>query len=228
MTQPLADTHLVRTTLHVYASIMFVWTLAWLIKVRFIDVQVRWLTTDLGSFLWWTSVKTIVWIVPASWLIRRSGRTLRDVAGLAKWKRGVIWGGGFGLVAAVTSLVPAMPGGQPHLPAAFSFALLNTLIVAPVYEESLARGALMGSLQLRWPPWIANVIAALMFVGMHIPGWYFVGTLDEKLVQPFGGVVSIFVLGLAFGYAAQKSGSLLGGVIAHFLNNLAGSVQAAV
>jgi membrane protease YdiL (CAAX protease family) len=228
MTEPLADTHLVRSTLLVYASIMVVWTLAWLLKVRFIDAQFRWFTTGLGSFLWWTSVKTIVWIAPASWLIRRSGRTPQNVAGFANWKRAVRWGGSLGLVAAATSLVPAMSGGQSLLPAAFSPALLNTLLIAPVYEEFLARGALMGNLQQRWPSWIANVMAALMFVGMHIPGWYFMGTLPEKLAQPFGGAVSIFVLGLAFGYAVQRSGSLLGGVIAHFLNNLAAGVQAAV
>lgn len=217
-----------RSTLLVYISIMLIWTLAWLLKIRFIDAQVRWLTSSVGSFLWWTGVKSIVWIVPASWLIRLSGRTPRDVVGLANWKPALIWGGGLGLVAGLTHLVPDTVGALPLLTAAFSPALLNTLIVAPAYEEYLARGALMGNLQLLSPPWVANVVAALMFVGMHIPGWYFMGTLTENLVQPFGGVVSIFVLGLAFGYAVQRSGSLLGGVIAHFLNNLAAVVQAAV
>jgi membrane protease YdiL (CAAX protease family) len=221
MTRPLAEKHLVRSTLLLYAVIMLAWTLAWLLKIRFLDPHFPWFTTSAGSFLWWTSVKIIVWMVPAGWLIRLSGRTLRDLVGLANWKRAVAWGGGLGLVAAGSRLIPMIPGGVPHLPTAFSFALLNTLLIAPVFEEFLARGALMGSLQLRWPRWPANVAAALMFVGMHIPGWYFMGTLTENLVHPIGGVASIFVLGLAFGYAVQRSGSLLGGVIAHFLNNLA-------
>lgn len=130
------------------------------------------------------------------------------------------WGGGLGLVAATPRLVPVIQGGLPLLPAAFDPALLNTLIIAPVYEEFLARDALMGGLQQRWLPWVANIVAALLFVGIHVPGWYVMGTLTEKLAPPFGGVVSIFVLGLAFGYAVQRSGSLLCS-IAHFLNNLA-------
>ena len=221
MTQPRAGNHLVGSTLLAYAGIMVAWTLAWLLKIHFVDAHLEWFATSVGSFVWWTSVKTIVWIVPALWLIWLSGRTLQDVAGLANWKRALAWGLGLGLVAALTRLVPAMLGGQALVPAAFSIALLNTLIVAPIYEELLARGALMGGLQQRWPAWTANVVSALMFTGMHIPGWYFTGTLREKLVQPFGGVVAIFALGLAFGYAVQRSRSLLGGVIAHFLNNLA-------
>lgn len=46
-------------------------------------------------------------------------------------------------------------------------------------------------------------------------------------MQPIGGVVSIILLELAFGYAVQKSDSLLGGVIAQFLNNLAAGDQGA-
>lgn len=221
MMRPPADSHLVRTTLLLYASIMVAWTLAWLLKINLLDIRFQWFTTSAGETLWWTGVKTIVWIVPAWWLIQRSGRTVQDVIGLTNWKRALLWGGGLGLAAAATRVVPFIVGGLPLMPPAFSHALLNTLVIAPVYEEFVARGALMGSLQLRWSPWTANVLAAFMFLGMHIPGWYFMGMLPGNLARPIGGALSIFVLGLAFGYAVQRSGSLLGGVIAHFLNNLA-------
>jgi membrane protease YdiL (CAAX protease family) len=224
MTRPGAGNHLVPGTLLVYVFIMVTWTLAWNLKISVIDVHLPWFTTSTGSFLWWTSVKAVVWLAPALWLIRLSGRTPQEVFGLANWRRALAWGGGLGLVAASTRLVPAISGSSPLLPAAFSLALLNTLLIAPIFEEFLARGALMGNLQQRWSPWIANGAAAFMFVGMHIPGWYFMGTLTAHLTQPVGGVASIFVLGLAFGYAVQRSGSLLGGIIAHFLNNLAAGV----
>jgi len=54
----------------------------------------------------------------------------------------------------------------------------------------------------------------------HIPGWFFMGVLWENLTQPAGGALSIFLVSLGFGYAAHRSRSVLGGVIAHFLNNL--------
>jgi hypothetical protein len=118
MTRPLPGSHLVRITLLVYISIMVVWTLAWLLKIRFVDAQFRWFTTSAGDCLWWMGVKTIVWVAPAWWLIRLSGRTLQDVAGLANWKSALAWGGGLGLVAAAPRLVPAILGGLPLLPAA--------------------------------------------------------------------------------------------------------------
>lgn len=46
------------------------------------------------------------------------------------------------------------------------------------------------------------------------------GVLWENLTQPAGGALSIFLVSLGFGYAAHRSRSVLGGVIAHFLNNL--------
>jgi membrane protease YdiL (CAAX protease family) len=224
MTHPSPGTQLVRQTLLVYMGLMVAWTLTWLLKINVTDPQFPQLATGLGGFLWWTFVKTAVWIVPAWWLIQLSGRTLRDVAGFANWKRSLAWGGGVGLLAALTRLVPAMLSTAPLMPLVLDSAQLNALVIAPIYEEFLTRGALMGNLQQRWSAWTADAVAALMFVGLHIPGWFFMGTLGEKLTQPVGGALSIFVLGLAFGYAVQRSGSLLGGVFAHFLSNLASSL----
>jgi membrane protease YdiL (CAAX protease family) len=157
----------------------------------------------------------------AWWLIRRSGRTVHEVIGITNWQPALRWGGGLGLLAAATRVVPAILGGQPLMPPMFNPALFNTLVIAPTHEELLARGALMGTLQQRWSSWAAIVAAALMFVGMHIPGWYFMGTLAENMARPVGGALSIFLLGLAFENTVQRNNALLGGITAHFLNNLA-------
>jgi membrane protease YdiL (CAAX protease family) len=67
----------------------------------------------------------------------------------------------------------------------------------------------------------ANVFASIYFLLLHIPGWYMMGSLEQKLSQPIGGALSIVFLGLLFGWATQKGKSFLGGSIAHCLNNFA-------
>ncbi len=200
---------------------MLAWTLAWWLKVSIIDAQFPWLTTSAGSFVWWTIAKVLIWILPAIWLIRLSGRTLKETFNFGNWKGVLAWGGGIGLAIALTGFIPAYLNGSPLLPTSWSIPLFSILFIAPTFEEFLARGALLGNLEKGVSFWIANIISALMFVGMHIPGWYFMGTFAENMTRPVGGALSIFVLGLAFGYAAHKSRSVMGGMLAHFLNNVA-------
>ena len=98
---------------------------------------------------------------------------------------------------------------------------MNVLLISPVFEEFLMRGALFGGLRQTRSLAVSNVLAALMFVGLHFPGWYYMGSFAENLTKPVGGALSIFALGLLFGYAAERGRSACGGMVAHFLNNLA-------
>ena len=81
------------------------------------------------------------------------------------------------------------------------------------------RGAILGNLQQGHSFFVANIISSLMFVVLHMPGWYFMGVLSENFVGPVGAF-SIFLVSLAFGYATHRSRSVMGGVLCHFLNNL--------
>jgi len=94
------------------------------------------------------------------------------------------------------------------------------LVIAPLFEEFLLRGAIQGNLEKGYSFWNANLISSVFFVILHIPGWYFMGVLVDNLTNPFGGALSIFLVSLAFGYAAHRSRSVMGGVLAHFLSNL--------
>lgn len=205
----------------VYAGIMLAWTLTWALKAFVIDGRAPWFATSAGSFAWWTTAKLLIWILPAVWLIHRSGRTLAEVFNLANWRQVLLWGGGIGAAIALTGFIPAALAGARLLPTALSIPLFSVLVVAPTFEEFLARGAFLGNLERGLSFWRANVVSALMFVGMHVPGWYFMGTLAENVRRPVGGMFSIFLLGLAFGYAVRRSRSVMGGMLAHFLNNFA-------
>jgi membrane protease YdiL (CAAX protease family) len=212
---------LLKTTCAAFAALIAVWILAWVFKVYVADPRVAWLTTSAGSFVYWTIAKVFVWIVPAIWLIRISDRTLGEVFNLSNWKGWLAWGGGIGMLIALTGFIDSYLNGRALLPAEFSIPLFSVLAVAPTFEEFLVRGAVLGNLRRTFRFWTANVVSSLMFVVLHLPGWYFMGSLAENLLKPMGGAFSIFLLGLGFGYATYRGRSVVGGMIGHFLNNLA-------
>lgn len=207
-------------TFGIYAALICVWTLIWVTKVYLVDPRFEWLTTDAGSFTFWTIAKVFIWILPALWLIRISGRNLKEVFNFSNWKGWLTWGGGIGFLIALTGFIPKYFAGQAFFPSEFSFALLSVLTVAPVFEEFLIRGAILGNLQKGYSFLTANIVTSLLFIGLHLPGWYFAGNLIENLTKPIGGALSIFFLGLLFGYAVRRGQSVGSGIVAHFLNNL--------
>jgi membrane protease YdiL (CAAX protease family) len=211
---------LITQTYLAYAVLMSVWIGAWISKTNVLDQEFTWLTTSLGSFVFWTVAKIFIWLLPAYWLIRQSGRTVKEVFNFPNWRRWLGWGGSIGLLIALTGFIPNFLSGQPIFPTELSIPLFSILAIAPLFEEFLLRGAIFGNLQRGYSMMVANAISAAMFVGLHIPGWYFMGTLLENMTKPVGGALSIFLLGLAFGYATYRGRSFMGGAVAHFLNNL--------
>lgn len=209
----------VKATYVTFAALMCSWIFAWLLKIS-LDNYLSWLTTSLGSFVYWVIAKVFIWILPALKLINLSGRKLTDVFNFGNRKASLLWGGGIGFLIASTGFIPNYLAGNPILPREFSIPLFSVLTVAPVFEEFLMRGALLGNLQQGYPFFTANIITSVMFVVLHLPGWYFMGNLVDMLSKPVGGALSIFLLSLALGYITRRSDSVVGAMFAHFLNNL--------
>jgi predicted Abi (CAAX) family protease len=92
------------------------------------------------------------------------------------------------------------------------------LLVAPLFEELVFRGFILALLQesdVRF--WAANAIAGLMFLGLHIPGWYFMGSPKTSEAPALLGII---LVGLMAGLAKRRSGSLWGAIVFHFANNV--------
>ncbi len=207
-------------TLGAFALIMVAWALVWIAK-SYLDAAFAWTGDDSATALFWLAAKSVVWIVPACWLIHASGHDLKSQFNLKEWRRWTFWGTAVGLLVALTGLVPKMLAGSALFSHALDYGTLNVLIVAPLFEEFLIRAAVLGSLVRALGFWRANVVAAVCFVVLHIPGWYMAGSLSKNLGQPVGRALSIFILGLCFGWATRKGGSFLAGSVAHCLNNWA-------
>lgn len=205
----------------IFGSLIGVWSLVWWFKIGYLDIEFISLTTSSGSFVFWTIAKVFIWILPALLLIKLSGKTLREVFNFSGWRRWLMWGAGAGFMIALTGWIPHYLSGSPVFPTVFSFALLNVLVIAPVFEEFLVRGAILGSLLKQYSLLKANIISSIMFVCLHVPGWYFMGGLIDNLTKPIGGALSIFLLSLIFGYVVYRSRSVGAGMVTHFLNNFA-------
>ncbi len=131
----------------------------------------------------------------------------------------LLWGGGVGLVLGVIAILGKTIEHQPLLIFEDTWSSISGVLVAPIVEEIVFRGAVLGALMQRYRFPIANLLTAFFFLGIHIPGWYFQGVLTDTLLSPLNGALSIFILGLIFGYVAYRSNSVSGSILAHILNN---------
>ena len=114
----------------------------------------------------------------------------------AAWLAALAWA----VLAAVWSLL--LPGGAQEVPATLSGILRNCLVL-PLAEELVFRGAALHILQ----PLGQNgaiLAQAVLFAALH-------GGITGKCYA--------LGMGLIFGWAAAKTGSLAPGVVLHILNN---------
>ncbi len=199
-----------------YLFILIGWTVWWYISKSWFKI----LSFSVAfQTLYWTVSKLILWILPAYVLLKKYAGELRKLIDVSQYKKGLLWGLMIGGVAACFGIIKHVLDGSSILPTHVSTVLINVILIAPLLEEFLCRGVLLQLLQDRWSFWKANCVTSVFFLCLHIPGWFFMGNLKSNLLHPFGGWLSILLLGLAFGYARKKDNSLLSPILAHALNN---------
>lgn len=166
---------------------------------------------------YWTFAKLIVWIAPLL-LIVTLGLKRSPVAylGLVRFRHGLTAGLAVGAAfVALSAIVDVFfrSHALPHL----TWGTLNALIVAPFFEEIIFRGFALKALEESgYRFWPANAIAAILFLGLHLPGWHFMTGLGPSYVIVG---VSVVVVGMVAGYAKRRSSSTWASVTVHFLDN---------
>lgn len=96
--------------------------------------------------------------------------------------------------------------------------MLGVVLVAPVVEELLFRGALLRALQRRFTIPVAVFVSAVVFAGVHVvgdPGSYYV-------------VPGLLLLGLVSGLQAARTGDLNRSVLLHVGFNLLSAIALVV
>lgn len=111
---------------------------------------------------------------------------------------------------ALSSLLPEMPESlaralEMATEGRFVINFLSVCVLAPLFEEWLCRGLLLGGLLNRGcKPWLAVLLSGIFFALIH-------GNLWQGLPA--------LLLGCLFGYVYVKTGSLKLTILMHFTNN---------
>jgi uncharacterized protein len=197
-----------------YVSLIAAWVAAWLLYEA---IGLRG-GSSTRQFAYWTAAKLLIWILPLLLIIKLSCRkSLVEYLALKDVRGGARVGLAFGLVFVGLSFAVDVWTKRFFWPG-FTTATVNVLVIAPLFEEVVFRGFVLTALQESGTKfWRSNIVAAVMFLGLHVPGWYFMGSLKPSQALT---AVSIVVIGGVAGYARRASGSTWGSVAVHFLNNL--------
>lgn len=204
----------------VYPVALFVaWVTAWIVNLA-LRSRTGWDThTDT---VYWISMKVIVWILPAVLAIRLLERApVGEFMELRRPRPGLLWGLGVGvLLVAVNYLGKTLPSHTTLHTPQLSLVFVNAVVVAPLVEEITLRGFLLKRLELNGQSfWPANALTTVVFVAMHLPGWYFQGR-TTTLIGFAQRAAPLAVLSLLFGWTKKRSGSLYGAIVLHAINNL--------
>ncbi len=204
----------VRVVLAHYALLVLTWIGAWtLFRSSGLESQ-----SEAVATAYWTLDKLLIWLAPIFAIV---GLYVDEPAtaylSIQRHKRGVIVGIVCGVVFVGISFLRDV-STRAFAPPELGPGLVNALLIAPLFEELLFRGFILKSLQASGLGfWSANVAAAVMFLGMHLPGWYF---MASPAMWHGATIVGIVAVGLVAGLAKHRSQSLWGSVIFHLVNNL--------
>jgi membrane protease YdiL (CAAX protease family) len=207
-----------RITIFSILLIYVAWVGAWITE-QTIESHSVLLSTSMSRVFYWLFMKLLLWILPALFIIRVSKQKDFKVIDLKKLPSAIVWGVGSGLIIGAISVITKLFTHQAIFSFSLNWPFLGGVIVAPILEEILFRGAVLPALKQQYGFTIANCITSLLFLGLHLPGWYFQSCLLQKLASPVSGALSIFLLGLVFGYIAHKSKTVTGSILAHIFNN---------
>lgn len=196
-----------------YVTLIAAWVGAWylhdLTSIR--DLSAR------DTFAYWTFAKLIVWIAPILLIVTRGLKQSPAVYfGLMRFRHGASVGLAVGAALVVVMAIIDAFTRSHTLPSA-TWGTVNALIVAPLFEEIVFRGFALTALEESGCPFCpANAIAAILFLGLHLPGWHFTQGLGSATVITG---LSVVVVGMVAGYARRRANSTWASVTVHFLNN---------
>ncbi len=195
------------------------WLLAWLLE-QYLEHRLELLPTSVSRSAYWMIAKLLLWVLPAVLLMRASGRSFREVMAFGRVRAILLWGGLIGVALGLTAFPAKIMNNQPLFPSELTVSFFSAVFIAPIVEEIAFRGVILERLAQRYRFAIANVIASVLFVTIHMVGWSFQGVLMENLMKPVGGALSIFFISLLLGFVAHKSRSVAASTLTHMLNNL--------
>jgi len=97
-------------------------------------------------------------------------------------------------------------------PARFTAWIAVIALAAPIAEELIFRAGLFRFLRARLPRWAAFSLPSALFAAQHV---------NLKSPKGLAALAPLFVLGLVWSLAYERTGTILVSIVAHCLTNLA-------
>ena len=157
-------------------------------------------------------VRLLIWLAPVLLMLAQNGRVapLRALGLVEHWPRGALAG-----VALAVPLFTAswMRFGWPTAPYLTWHSVRGTSIGVGFFEEIPFRGYILQKLAARTNFWLANALASLLFVGIHLPGWLSLHLFGWPLAA------SIFAFSFVRDILFRITRSLWSCIVAHDAND---------
>ena len=159
-------------------------------------------------------IRMAYWIAPVWFYLRHVDRV--DPLEYLKLKHHV--GRGFLVGIAATALNVAGTVARFGLPLPTMErvtwnSILGTSLLVGVIEEIPYRGFMLRKIGERLNFWLANTITALLFLIIHLPGWFALHTFSTR------AAITITVFGFVMGLVVRWSNSLWAAIVAHSAND---------
>jgi membrane protease YdiL (CAAX protease family) len=214
MSQAPGLTKAAKSILPYYMLLISAWIAAWLFSIQ---IGLGGESAGVGV-IYWTLAKILLWLMPILVIIKLClQRSILEYLAMRQLFVGAKTGIVCGLIFAAVSFLADVSTKRFILPS-IDPGLLNALLIAPVFEEILFRGFILRALQESAISfWIANLITACMFLGIHVPGWYF---MDSPRMFQVPAILGIILVGLCAGVSKHISGSIYGSIAFHLVNNM--------
>jgi membrane protease YdiL (CAAX protease family) len=196
----------------------------WSVRATFLYAIDESIAPDSLRNVYSVTVKLILWVLPAvgyaCWVrhaspFRYLGLSVMPSAG--KWLKYLVV---IGLFLSAQVAFPSILDGKTPSLAGISVSItlsgMLSFVVSPFLEELLFRGLLLHELAALLPRWVANLLASLLFAGIHLPFWLSHGGLSAMMLTNTAGV---FIFSLLAGWLYLDSSSIWPPTVAHIANN---------
>lgn len=160
------------------------------------------------------TIRLLVWVFPVFLFLRYIDHVDPcEYLGLKQnWRKGVIVGIAFSIA---NFFLSALRFGAPH-PNIESITwnnILSTSLLIGFVEEIPFRGFIFQKFESQFGFWMANLLSSLLFLGIHLPGWFFLHQFNIVTA------ISAFLFGALWAILFKYSKSLWSSIIAHSLND---------
>lgn len=196
---------------------VFFWCL-WLVVQIFLNTPIEQHLSGWSQELLLDAIKLVVWLGAGWWFIHTAAPNQLSISKWQQWRPAWRFSAGY-VVWALIVIYLLVQFGLAHHGLRISPKFIpefwgRYFLVVGVTEEFVFRGYFLNALLKHASLTTANVIQALAFASLHIPR-YLTTVPTMSPVVWLSNLISVFVLGLLFGWLYAKSRSLWPGILVH-------------